>query len=298
MSDQFPPSGEPTPPPGEPVPPTPPADATPPPPPPPPPAAGAVPPPPAAGYAPASHAAGNPAADAWSVGNAFSYGWAKFQQYLAPILTAMIALFVIGAILYIVAFAIYFGLMNAVSSPLTATLDPTTGAISTTGGGPGLIVSLLISAVFGLIAFTVSGFIQGAVTRAGLAITEGRPIETSTILSTERLGPIIITAVLYSVFTAIGLVFCYVGAIVVQFFLLFSFFFLLDKGLAPFDAIKASVAFVREHIGDVLLLFIVSLVAYAIGYALCGIGLIVAYPVVLIATAYTYKKFTDQPVAA
>jgi uncharacterized membrane protein len=37
---------------------------------------------------------------------------------------------------------------------------------------------------------------------------------------------------------------------------------------------------------------------YFIGAILCGIGLIVAAPVVLIATAYTYKKFTNQAVAA
>ena len=43
---------------------------------------------------------------------------------------------------------------------------------------------------------------------------------------------------------------------------------------------------------------ITILFAYIVGAILCGIGLLVAAPVVLIATAYTYKKFTNQAVAA
>ena len=61
---------------------------------------------------------------------------------------------------------------------------------------------------------------------------------------------------------------------------------------------KASFNFVKDHLGDVFILFIVSYVAYAIGGAICGIGLLVAVPVVTIATAFTYKKLTNQAVAA
>jgi uncharacterized membrane protein len=291
------PTGDATPPP----PPPPPAAPTPPPPPPPAAATPPPPPPPPAGGPPQpGHAAGlpDPASAPWSVGNAFSYGWAKFQQYLAPILTAMVVLFVGALVLWAVVFFIMAAITSAVTSPISVTVDSTTGAISSSGGGPGLVVTLLIAALGLLFYFAIFGFIQGAVTRAALAITEGRPIETSTILSTDRLGPIMITALIVSVFTAIGSLFCYVGAIVVAFFLIFSFYFLLDQNLAPFDAVKASFNFVKDHISDVLVLFVVSYVAYFIGGLLCGLGLLVALPVVAIATAFTYKKLTNQAVAA
>ena len=288
MSEEFPPAGEPTPPTG---------DATPPPPPPPPPpAAPTPPPPPAPGY---SAPAVSPADGPWSVGNAFSYGWAKFQQYLSPILIAMLALFVAGAVIIFIWFLVIGAITSALTKPLETVIDPNTGAISFTGGGgPGLIISLFLAVLGGLVYFTVFGFIQGAVARAALTITEGRPIESSTILTTDKLGPIIITAVLVSVATSIGTLACYVGSIVVAFFLSFSFYFLLDQNLTPVDSLKASFNFVKDHIGDVIILFLVSYVAYFVGAAICGIGLLVAVPVVAIATAYTYKKLTNQAVAA
>ncbi|MFN8169964.1 MAG: hypothetical protein U0S36_14450 [Candidatus Nanopelagicales bacterium] len=303
MSDLTPPSGDPvvpepeqpaaaTPPPPAPAEPTPPAAATPPPPPPPPAAAPTPPPPPPA-------AAVSPADGPWTLGNAFSYGWAKFQQYLGPILIAMLILFVIGAIISVVWFFIVGAITNSLYTPLEVKLDPETGQITTTGGGgPGFFVTLLLGALGALVYYTVFGFIQAAITRAALAITEGKKIESSTVLSTDRLGPVIVTALLYSIFTSIGYLFCGIGAVIVAFFLAYAFFFLLDQNLSPFDSIKASFNFVKDHVGDLILFYLASVVAYFVGAILCGIGLIVAIPVVIIATAYTYKKFTNQAVAA
>jgi uncharacterized membrane protein len=299
MSDQFPPAGEPVPPSGEPVPPTPPptppAGAVPPPPPPPPPAAaGAVPPAAAPGHAaPAS----DPASGPWTVGNAFSYGWKKFVEYIGPILIAIIVLFIGGLVVSVVWLLITNGIQNAIFGTPHITIDPTTGAISTSGGA-GFFGTLVFGALGALVYFTIFGFIQAAITRAALAITEGKKIETSTLLSTDRLGEVILTAFLVGVFTAIGYLFCFVGAIVVEFFLFFVWYFLLDKGLAPMEAIKASFNFVKERVGDLIVFLLASWLAFIVGALLCGIGLLVAAPVVVIATAYTYKKFTDQAVAA
>ena len=295
MSDQFPPPGEPTPPQGEPVPPTPPADATPPPPPPPPPPAqGAVPPPPAPGYAAGPP---NPANDAWTVGNAFSYGWAKFTQNVGAILIAIVVLVIVALVVGLIWGLIVGGIQRAVVGTPEITIDPNTGVVSTTGGA-GFFVSLIFMAINILVWATLFGFIQAAITRAALAITEGKKIEASTLLSTDRLGEVITTAFLIGLFTAIGYLFCFVGALVVEFFLFFTWYFLLDKGLSPMDAIKASFNFVKEHAGNVLVFLIVSWVVLFIGALLCGVGTIVAAPVVIIATAFTYKKFTGQAVAA
>ena len=288
MSDLTPPSGDPIVP--DPVPPTvpqPPAAAAPP------------PPPPPSNYPPPPPPATGPVDGPWNVGAAFSYGWAKFTANVGPILIAMLVLFIVGAIISFIWFAVIGGITNSLTSPLQLSVDPTTGAITTSGGGgPGFFLTLLLGALGLLVYYTVLGFVQAAVTRAALAITEGRPIEASTLLSTDRLGPIAITALLVSVFTSIGYLFCGIGAVIVGFFLTFSMFFLIDQNLEPMDAIKASVAFVREHLGDLVVLYLASIAAYIVGVILCGVGLIVAVPVVVIATAYTYKKLTNQAVAA
>ncbi|MGE3813392.1 MAG: hypothetical protein AB7I24_17775 [Candidatus Nanopelagicales bacterium] len=296
MSDQNPtdpipggvPEGEPagsTPPP--PPPPPAPADSTPP---PPPPAAAAPVPPPAA------HAA-NPVDGPWSVGNAFSYGWAKFQQYLGPILIAMLILFLIGFVISIIWFFIVGAIGAALTSDPSVTINPETGVISTTGG-TSFFLSLILGALGFLVYYTVFGFIQAAVTRAALAITEGRKIESSTILSTDKLGKIIVAAILVAIATSIGYLFCGIGALIVSFFLAFTFFFVIDKDEEPVQAIKSSFALVKDNLGDLVLFYLASVLAYFVGSLLCGIGLLVAVPVVIIATAYTYKKFTSQAVAA
>ena len=43
--------------------------------------------------------------------------------------------------------------------------------------------------------------------------------------------------------------------------------------------------------------FVASIIAYIIGAILCGIGLLVAIPVVIIASAYMYRTTNGEPVA-
>ncbi len=85
--------------------------------------------------------------------------------------------------------------------------------------------------------------------------------------------------------------------LVAWFFLSYATFFLVDRDLSPVEAIKASVAFVRAHVGDTLVWWLVTLVLTAVGACLCGLGLVVAVPVTLIGTAFTYKRLSGQPVA-
>ena len=68
--------------------------------------------------------------------------------------------------------------------------------------------------------------------------------------------------------------------------------------MGAIDAIKASFEFTKANAGNVILWFLLSLVAWFVGALLCGVGLIVAIPVVLIGTAYTYKTLNNEPVAA
>lgn len=257
----------------------------------PPPDASTPPPPPAASVP-------SPADGPWSVGSAFSYGWAKFQQNLGGILVAMLILFVIGAVISAIWFFIVGAITGALTSDVQLSINPETGAITTSGGSPNFLISLFLGALGALVYYTVFGFIQAAVTRAALAITEGRPVDTSTVLSTEKVGKVIVAALLVGVATAIGYLFCFVGAVVVSFFLAYTFFFVIDQDQEPVEAMKSSFAFVKEHLGDLVVFYLASIAAYIVGSLLCGIGLIVAVPVVIIATAYTYKKFTNQAVAA
>ena len=62
--------------------------------------------------------------------------------------------------------------------------------------------------------------------------------------------------------------------------------------------IKASVAFVNANLGTLIGFYIASAIAIFVGALLCGIGLLAAIPVVVIAQAYAYRSLQGEPVAA
>jgi uncharacterized membrane protein len=246
----------------EPIPPTPPSEPAVPPPPPPPP------PPPVPGGTP------------FQVGDAFNYGWKKFQEHLGPILIAMVIFFLVGAAVNWIAvlFGGGFGEMT----------DPDDIGIGMFFGVGYLFFSLLSA--------LVSLLIQAAVVRGALEITKGERIDLSTFLSTEHLGQVVLAAILLAIGTAIGLILCIIPGLILIFFSMFTYQFILDKGLPAFDAIKASFALVNQNLGSVVGLFFASILAIIVGALLCGIGLIVAIPVTIIATAYAYRILSGQTV--
>jgi len=227
---------------------------------------------------------------AFSVGDAFGYGWKKFTENLGPILIAMLVFMLIGAVIYGLQY-----LVQTVTAPETTVVTGENGfVVQRSGGG---FLGGLVSFIFAIISFVWNYLVQAGVARGGLAVTEGRPIVLGELLSFNKLGRIILAGILLGIMTAIGLILCIIPGLIVIFFGSFFVYFILDQDLGAIDSIKASFSFVKDNVGNLLLLFILSLIAMFIGALLCGIGLLVAYPVVFIAHAYAYKVLRGVPVA-
>lgn len=287
MSTYEPPAGPPADQP--PTPPPPPADGAGAPPPPPPAGGyGAPPPPPGGGYgAPPTGPSGD-----WSVGNALNYGWAKFQANMSQIIIAGVILVVGIAILEVLGIII----RNILVSPAECHFNDNGNLVCS--DGTGFFVSLLASAIMGFLFFLVAQIIGAGIIRGSLDITEGRPFTTATVFKTDKIGPVVITSLITTVIVSVGFLLCYLPGIVAAFFLQFSLYFLMDKDLAPMDAIKASFNLVKDNIGNVIIWYIVGGLVALVGFVLCLVGAIFTIPIVLIGTAYTYKKLTGQTVAA
>lgn len=174
------------------------------------------------------------------------------------------------------------------------------GALTNLGDDPtaGLFAGLVSMALFGVVAFIGSFIVQAAVTRAALAITYGQRIELQALFALDGVGQLILGAVLLGVASSVGYLLCFVPGLVVVFFGQFFVHFLLDKRLSAVDAIRASFGFVNKNLGTLIGFYLASLLAYMVGALLCGIGLLVAFPVVVIAQAYTYRRLQGEPVAA
>jgi hypothetical protein len=221
-----------------------------------------------------------PGAAPFQVGDAFNYGWKKFQEYLGPILIAMLIFLVVG------------GLVNFIGTLFAGGIGEITDPDDI---GLGMFFSFGYL-VFSLIGALVSLLIQAAVVRGALGITKGERIDLNTFLSTENLGQIVLASILLAIGAAIGLILCIIPGLIFIFYSQFTYQFIIDKGLPAFDAIKASFGLVNKNLGTVVVLFLASILAFFIGAILCGIGLLVTIPVTIIATAYAYRMMTGQTV--
>lgn len=250
--------------------------------------------PPPGGYGGFPPAGGRPPAgqEPYSIGAAFNYGWAKFQQNLGPILLGLVAyIIIVGVITFV-----WSLLTSAVFLPSSE--DQMEALLTGEGGGFVAFASLLyfgFTAVIGFLGFVI---IQAAVVRAALALTRGETIELQTLFRFDNLPQLFIGALLVGVLTGIGSILCYIPGLIVTFFTQFYVHFLIDQKISGVDAIKASFSFVNANLGTLIGFFLASLVAYIIGALLCGIGLLVALPVVFIAQAYTYQRLRGVQVAA
>ena len=230
-----------------------------------------------------------------SVGDAFNWGWTKFQENIGPILIATLILFVGIVIIQVIVVAI----SSAVLLGSTTTTHTTSGGFTyTTSSGPGLFVSLVSYTVYNLFFLITSSFVWLAIIRATLAITYGRPVDVKEMLSTDQLGQYIIGAILVGIGTAIGFLLCIIPGIIFMFMTIFWGYFLVDKKLSPVESIKASIALVNKNVGTLIGFFIACIGAYILGAIVCGIGLLVAIPVVVLSSGYMYRKLQGESVAA
>lgn len=213
----------------------------------------------------------------WNVGDALGYGLARFRANPTS--------YVLGVLVLVV------GLAVAVAAGVllqTTLVDVTSG----------LGVSLLVGALgVGLLVVAAqlsgAGFLRGA-----LGVTEGRTFEPRTVLSTEAAGPVLLTSLAIAAATFLGSLLCYLPGLAVAFLTQWSLYFVIDRELAPGAAIRASVDLVRTRLTESLVWFVVGGLVVAAGAALCGVGLLVALPVVMLGGAYSYRVLTGQEIVA
>ncbi|MCH9814817.1 MAG: hypothetical protein K0U64_00010 [Actinomycetia bacterium] len=247
---------------------------------------------------------GQPAAvPPFSIGNAFQFGWNKFQSNLGPwIIASLIALVVI-----VVMGVVYSLLASAATTGAEITTNTTTGQINIEGGGTAAWF-FIVGPIWYLFTVFVQVIIAAQFVRAALETARKGKIELEVFTRTDNIGKVVVGAILlgiaYFILGLIGIIpilgwlVLFIGGIVISFFSQFFVYFILDRATPPIDAIKESFAFVNKNIATVIVLFLASMVALFIGAILCGIGLFIAIPVTVMAHAYTYRYLSGEGVSA
>ncbi|WP_421119959.1 hypothetical protein ACE2AJ_00945 [Aquihabitans daechungensis] len=225
-------------------------------------------PPPGYGTPPAYGApAGGPPTGV-GVGDIVGYGWKKFQEHLGAIIVAVL--------IYVVIIAVFLFLGNIISTAID---------------------SVFGSLLFSFLQILVFSAVSIILIRAVLMIVDGKQIDNAALFSSENLGPYIIGAILYSLGTLIGTILCILPGIIFAFLGYYWNFYVVDKGLEPVEAIKASINLIKDNVGTVLVWAIVAWLLTAVGIALCCVGYLVAAPVVFIGNAYLFRRLNNEPVA-
>lgn len=223
---------------------------------------------------------------------ALKYGWAKFTKRPADLLVPVLVL----GLVVVVVVAVFYGVLFATvvsGGGFQTNADGTT----TYEAGTGFLGLLLVYALFALVFSLLGQLVSAALVRGALDAVDGRPVSLGSIWKGWDKGQVALAAVLVAVGTAIGYLLCILPAVVFAFFTQYTVYFVVDRRMGAVDAIKASISFVRGHLVESLVLYLLSSLVLTVGALLCGIGLLAAAPVVLLAGAYTFRVLHGQPVS-
>lgn len=258
--------------------------------------------PPAGGYPPSTGypppAAGSPAPAGYGapsstapIGEALQYGWQKF--------TTNGGVFVAATLIWLAIAAVVVFLVTLVFGGLSALADPDGDGVS---NGMGLGFSFGFVVIY-TVAWLVAYLVQAAFVRVSLNLTYGRPVGLGDFFRFEGSGPVVLTALLLAaVNLVVGLVawiplIGWLVSVAANLLVLFTLWFVIDKQLSPVDALRSSVQLVTSNLATTVLFYLVGGAIIWAGAILCGVGLLVAVPVVLVATSYLYRRLLGEPIA-
>ncbi|MDT5247552.1 MAG: hypothetical protein QOJ28_186, partial [Mycobacterium sp.] len=178
------------------------------------------------------------------------------------------------------------------------TYDPSTGSYSGDVGTSFFsVTSILLMVAFVFAMVVLGALVQSAYLNGVLKVTDGQPVEIGDFFKPRNLGQVLLAGLIFAVLMAVGYVLCVLPALVVALFLMFTYFFVIDRNLGAIDAIKASIDTVKNNFGPSILAFLVAGLIMLVGEFVCFIGIIVGLPVAQLFLAYAYRTLTGGQVA-
>jgi uncharacterized membrane protein len=199
-----------------------------------------------------------------------------------PILLYAVALFFLGAVLYLAVL------------PLVSLGGGSDSSDTSSSPGLGFF------AVIGLLTFVIAAvacFFQGAYVSGCLDIADGKPVTIGSFLKPRNVGKVIVAGLIVAVLTSIGNSLFVIPGLIVGYLTCFTLPFVVDRSLQPVEALKASFATVRSDIGNSLLAFVVALLLIFVGVLLFYVVVLLTGPLALLILTYTYRRLSGGQVA-
>jgi hypothetical protein len=234
----------------------------------------------------------------YSATAAIGYGWRKFKASPATLLVPMIVVFV-G--LVIVALFFQFVIAGGFFGKTSCSTGTFNNQVSVDCGQP-FWRQLLGTGIGAFLFSLIAQILAAGLYRGATLVTDGKDFSLGQLFEGYNKLQVVYAAVIIAFVTGVATVLCFLPGILIAFFTSYTLLFIADehedRQLEAAEAIQASVKLVWHKFGHTLLYFILAAIVLAIGALLCGVGLLVAGPVVLIGFAYTYRKLQAEPVVA
>jgi uncharacterized membrane protein len=117
------------------------------------------------------------------------------------------------------------------------------------------------------------------------------------LFETAHLGSYVVTTVLMYVAIAVGMMACVLPGIAASVLLAFAPMMVLEDGMKPMDALRASYEMVKPRFWVVLAVVLVLGLVGQIGSYACLVGVVVTMPIYMVALTYAYRALRGQTVA-
>ena len=212
----------------------------------------------------------------WSVGEVISLGWTRFTQSWAILVFSYL---VVAIILQVVA--------QIAQRALGMTPDFQSRGYWIAFGGS-LVVNQIVNAYF-----------QTGLLRIWLGVARGQAPSFGVLFSGfDRFLPMLALTLLMTLASGLGLVLLIVPGILIYLGLYLAPYYLVDAGMGPIEAMKASWNATRGQKADVFLLVLAGVGLGMLGFVMCLLGILATYPLYAVAAAVAYTRMSGVGVVA
>lgn len=214
---------------------------------------------------------------------ALKEGWAKFSEspstLMVPVLVVGIVQGVVWTIYYfVVIVALLAGVGATANADYETTNNVATGAAITFALGTALLIAATQASYAGL-------------SKGGLDVADGRRPTMSEMFAGWSKGRVFGLALLLGLVAVLGTYLFYIPTILAAVAAQFAVLDVIAAGTGIFAAIKRSTLMVIAHPGPILVFDILAAIIAAVAALPCGLGLLIALPVLVVAQARTYRAF-------
>ncbi len=160
------------------------------------------------------------------------------------------------------------------------------------------LLALLSGASVGIGYFLVEGPLRIGFFYILFRKMRGEPVEIGQISKGfEFFMAAVLSSLVSTLFVGLGLVFCIIPGIVLMALYMFTAPFILEQNLDFWQAMEASRKLVNEHLFEFIIFVLIQGLILFIGFLLCIVGLFIAIPLCLAATAAAYRDLVglQQP---